>query len=106
MRRAIVGAALAAMTVGLMSGPALAGEITGNGKPTPINSYQAGSICSFSGLNDVPDDPIEGGKVQNWATAFKAGIQEEGVTVSEAARAGLLLEFGPGTPCRGYASAG
>ena len=29
----------------------------------------ANSICSFSGLNDVPDDPEEGGRVQSYGQA-------------------------------------
>lgn len=33
----------------------------------------ANSICSFSGLNDVPDDPIEGGRVQSYGQIVKAG---------------------------------
>ena len=37
----------------LASTPALAGEITGNGDPTPIKSRGvASSECSFSGRND------------------------------------------------------
>ncbi|RST29921.1 hypothetical protein HMF7854_03090 [Sphingomonas ginkgonis] len=39
-------AALAAAT------PALAGEVTGTGSPTPIDSFRAHSLCAFSGLND------------------------------------------------------
>ena len=29
----------------------------------------ANSICSFSGLNDVPNDPEEGGRVQSYGQA-------------------------------------
>jgi hypothetical protein len=36
MRRALVGIAIAAPMVVGMAGSAFAGEITGNGKPTPI----------------------------------------------------------------------
>ena len=32
--------------------PALAGEITGNGKSTPVADFVAASECSFSGRND------------------------------------------------------
>jgi hypothetical protein len=45
--------------------------------------------------------PVQPGATQTWATAFKAGIEEEGVTVSEAAQLGLFREFGPGAGCRG-----
>ena len=105
MKRLItIGAVTAASLV--LGGTAFAGEVTGNGKPTPIQEYRAGSICSFSGLNDDPDEPGAEGRVQNWATAFKAGIEQEGVTVSQAARGGLFKVFGPGAECRGYASGG
>ena len=43
-------------------------------KLTPINEYQAGSICSFSGLNDDPSgggDPFQDGRVQNWGKAVE-----------------------------------
>ena len=36
----------------LVSSPAIAGEIGGNGEYTPINSYTANSLCAFSGRND------------------------------------------------------
>ncbi len=65
MKRAIIGAGLVVASIG-MGSTAFAGEIGGSGKLTPINSYRANSICSFSGLNDNPDDPVEGGRVQNW----------------------------------------
>ena len=42
----------------LMSSPAWAGELTGNGNPTPIKSRGvASSICAFSGLNPEGDGP-------------------------------------------------
>ncbi len=34
------------------TGSAFAGERAGNGEPTPVNDYRAGSICAFSGLED------------------------------------------------------
>lgn len=44
------------MTAGLLlaslSGPIVAGELTGTGEPTPL---AGASICQFSGLNDDPD---------------------------------------------------
>ena len=36
----------------VISSPAWAGEVTGNGDSTPIRSGAASSICAFSGLND------------------------------------------------------
>jgi hypothetical protein len=37
----------------------------------------ANSICSFSGLNDVPDDPVEGGRVQSYGQIVAAGGKAE-----------------------------
>jgi hypothetical protein len=34
----------------------------------------ANSICSFSGLNDVPDDPVEGGRVQSYGQGVSQGF--------------------------------
>ena len=49
-------ACYAAAVTGLSAGPALAGEITGNGKSTPIRSGVAASECAFSGLDDPDAD--------------------------------------------------
>jgi hypothetical protein len=69
------------------AGPASAGEVTGNGKPTAATTH-ANSICSFSGLNDEPDAPgIEGGRVQSYGQLVKAGLK------------GFVP--GPGVACRG-----
>jgi hypothetical protein len=35
----------------------------------------ANSICSFSGLNDVPNDPEEGGRVQSYGQLVKQGLK-------------------------------
>lgn len=69
--------------------PALAGEITGNGKFTPVHSYQASSICSFSGYNDTPgEDGFE--QVQAYGMLARAfGGFAPGT------------EFHPGVACRG-----
>ena len=48
-----------------------AGEITGNGKDTPIRSGVASSACAFSGLNDF-EDPEFTGRTQNWGQIPKA----------------------------------
>jgi len=37
----------------------------------------ANSICSFSGLNDEPDDPEEGGRVQSYGQIVRAGGKAE-----------------------------
>jgi hypothetical protein len=64
MKRVAGGLGLVLATVG-MGSTAFAGETTGNGKPTQGPAH-ANSICVYSGLNDNPDDPIEGGRTQNW----------------------------------------
>ena len=51
-----VALAASAMAVGA-AGSASAGEITANGRLTPVHFHTAASICSFSGLNDAYVDP-------------------------------------------------
>lgn len=54
-----------------IASPALAGEITGNGKFTPVHDYTASSICAFSGYNDTPGE--DGfGQVQAYGMLVKA----------------------------------
>jgi hypothetical protein len=97
----VAGTLLAAGFLIGTAGVASAGERTGTGSQTPIRDVAA-SECAFSGLEDFDfEAPVQPGVVQNWATAFKAGIEEEGVTVSQAARGGLFKVFGPGANCRG-----
>ena len=96
MKRGIIGGVLVLTGIGVVGGTAGAGEVNGQGKPTPINEYRAGSICSFSGLNDDPTgggNPDEAGKIQNWGVIPKA-------------TKAFLTSIGenPGVACRGYAS--
>lgn len=126
MRKLIAAAAIivAGVSVG---GTAFAGETTGgpNPKPTPIAEYNAGSICSFSGQNDVPEgdlvpvdptdptgpmmiDPLSVGRVQSWGQTLNlaaATFLPEG-TKGKSALTGDIQAFGPGASCRGYASTG
>ncbi|MGN3973454.1 hypothetical protein [Tsuneonella sp. SYSU-LHT278] len=56
----------------LVSGPALAGEITGNDKPITVKGK---SSCAFSGQNDTPEGdegppPDPGGRVQSYGFFF------------------------------------
>lgn len=87
---------------------AFAGEVNGNGDATPIESYQAGSICSFSGLNDDPDDPrpFEDGRVQSFGDIVQEAIEVMGDGHGASALKPLLVYDGPGVHCRGYASNG
>src|SRR5688572_6607427 len=67
MKRILATTVLALATVGATGTAASAGEITGNGNPTPINGYNANSICAFSGLDDMDfEAPVQPGVVQNW----------------------------------------
>lgn len=70
----------------------LAGEVTGNGDPTPIAEAQASSICSFSGLNDGhPPAGRTAEHVQNWGQIPKAD------------RDAMALEgYHPGDACNGH----
>ena len=73
----------AAILAGVSAGTALAGEITGSGKPTagPAN---ANSICVFSGQNDDPTAPLSldlsiapngpGGQSQSFGQDVKLGL--------------------------------
>ena len=47
---------VATLAVVALAAPALAGEITGSGKFTPVHYYTASSICAFSGYNDTPGE--------------------------------------------------
>lgn len=65
--------AAAVLLVSLSAGSALAGEVTGNGKPTPIKEFRAKSICSFSGLNDrIEGEGPTDTRAQSWGQIPKA----------------------------------
>lgn len=104
MKRLITIAAVTTASLAL-GGTAFAGEVNGNGGSTPVQEYRAGSICSFSGLNDDPNEPgadgrtqTFGGELQRFAEIYPGGVR------------GLandgIIKTGPGTECRGYASGG
>jgi hypothetical protein len=73
--------------------PALAGEVTGKGKPTgaPKNSN---SICSYSGQNGDPGEPLGG----SGRTAPSAGRSPSGRTSNSALP---TPAFNPGGTCQG-----
>ena len=86
-RRLLLAALCAAALAAMSAGPALAGEVTGNGKPTPIGAApdddpHASSICSFSGQNDgEPPAGRTAEQVQSWGQIPKEVrdiISEEG----------------------------
>jgi len=104
MRKVI---AAVAVVVGIVLTPsaAFAGEITGNGKPTPIDSFNANSICSFSGQNDDPTgggDPFQAGHVQNWGHTKNVAKELLGDGRGASAITDLMHEEGPGTNCNGH----
>ena len=119
MRKLIAAATIVVAGVGV-GGTAFGGEITGGPepKPTPIKSYTAGSICSFSGQNDVPAgdidpvtgelDPLSVGRVQSWGQTLNLAAATF-LPPGTKGKSGLLDAihgFGPGASCRGYASGG
>ena len=104
MKKLIAGAALFACTVGI-GGTAFAGEVGGNGKPTPIATYQAGSICSFNGLDDGSESglPVKPGVVQSFGFLVAGAVHEAG---GASGLTGIIRNEGPGAACHGYASQG
>ena len=73
-------AASAAALMALSAGPALAGEITGNGKwiaGSPDNPLNGNSECAFSGQNDEFHlFPNEGWpRTQSWGQNVRGAVQ-------------------------------
>lgn len=103
MSHRFIRAVLAAVVLASVSvGSALAGEITGNGKPTPAGD-RAHSICAFSGQEDLQffeDDantipkavPTKGvpGHAQSWGQ------------IPKAIRDTFPAEEHPGNSCNGH----
>lgn len=50
----------------------------------------ANSVCSFSGLNDEPDDPFEGGRVQSYGQIVRHGHVEPSQVKSGAPSPGFF----------------
>jgi len=86
-RRLLAVAVCAAAIPGLSAGSAFAGEVTGNGKDTPIRDGVAKSECAFSGLDDVDPDPFT--HTQSWGQLVKLSGPMGGV---------------PGVACNGHLS--
>lgn len=106
MRRSLLVVALAAVMVLATGATAFAGEVTGNGKATPVAEYRAGSICSFSGQNDDPNEPglFNDGRVQSFGDIVKEAIGALGDGKGASALVPIIRAEGPGVSCRGYAS--
>src|SRR4051812_36518046 len=91
----VTGVCVAAL-MGAGAGTALAGEVTGNGKPTQGPAH-ANSICAFSGLEDGDGAgfPGPGGAPpQNWGHSKQAF----GAIPAERKASG----FQPGDSCNGH----
>jgi hypothetical protein len=80
-----------AALIGASASNAFAGEVTGSGKNA--NQNQGTSWCSFSGLNDDPDAPLDGsgpngpgGQSQSYGQENKLGLVDP-------------HEFNPGLAC-------
>jgi hypothetical protein len=97
---------VAAMSVAVLAIPAAAGEVSGppgaegaEGASTPIDGFWdgdgAGSICSFSGLNDVIDDE-EPTQTQSYGTFVSHIMLAYEVSVQEAK---AILGDSPGNEC-------
>jgi hypothetical protein len=89
---------------GLSASAALAGELTGNGKPTPIR-HTANSICAFSGQNDHPDAPLSldplvapdgpGGISQSFGQDVKLGADPRAGNPGDACQGGSNTQRTP-----------
>jgi hypothetical protein len=73
---------------------ALAGELTGNGKPTPIKSGVSNSICAFNGLNDFNPDQ---GQIDRRVQTPKDGAPGDAAFGLEVAP-GVILSCNPNGP--------
>jgi hypothetical protein len=81
IKRSLAAIAVCAAFASLSAGPAMAGEVTGSGKKE--NQNQGRSWCSFSGLNDDPNAPLDGsgpegpgGQSQSYGQENKLGLQD------------------------------
>ena len=96
IKRMLAVAACIAVVVGVGAGSALAGEVTGKGKETPIGAApetdpHASSICSFSGQNDSEPPPGRTAPhVQSWGQIPKA-VRDE-----------IRATDHPGIACNGH----
>ena len=73
----LVGVVCTMAVAGPYASGAVAGEITGNGKPTAGPTH-ANSICVFSGKNDKPGNPLDnpdaGGVSQSYGQLVRLGV--------------------------------
>jgi hypothetical protein len=79
MRRILLVMSVAALMAAMLVMSALPAFAQGQVERGPEH---ARSICSFSGLNDEPDDPVEGGRVQSFGQIVRHGELEPSVIKS------------------------
>jgi len=77
MGKKIFVAVFCVLFLAIVAGAAFAGEVTGSGKKEDQN--QGKSWCSFSGLNDDPDAPLDGpngpgGTSQSYGQEVRLGL--------------------------------
>lgn len=84
----VVAAAVATAGI-LIPSTAFAGELTGGGKPIPVN---AKSACAFSGLEDFDGAGVDPGVVQNWGHTKDAPV----VVSAPRGASDVTLNFGGG----------
>ena len=104
MKRFVLVAACVLSITGASASTVLAGEVTGNGKPTAGPDH-ANSICVFSGQNDDPGAPIvsaeptadapngPGGRTQSYGQDVRYGLLSHAIVT-------------PGMTCRGGSNTG
>ena len=95
-KNSLIGTAVCTLALaGMSTAPAMAAGQVERG------TDHANSICSFSGLNDVPNDPVEGGRVQSYGQIVKAGAKAEFPSPGMACNGHLMPypeAFGPEAP--------
>jgi len=99
MRRFLLVATCSLAIIGMSASTALAGEVTGNGKPTAGPDH-ANSICVFSGQNDDPNAPVVSAEPTPEAPNGPGGRTQ---SYGQDVRRGLISPqiFNPGMACRG-----
>ncbi len=72
MKRIVLMATVALVMAAMMVALALPAFAAPQGQ-VERGPEHANSICSYSGLNDDPDDPFEGGQVQSYGQLVRQG---------------------------------
>ncbi len=97
MKRYVVMLAVMALLMVALAVPAFA---------APQGQFERGpeharSICSYSGLNDEPDSPTEGGQTQSYGQEVKKGNEDSSGPGRAAPGFACNPTTGPSGPCTG-----